>query len=139
MSKAQTRSWFQRGVCVCLAALITGLPLAASALAITVTNATGWTTGPVTVTGITSFPPGDPTPVNTVTTTGFDARTAGHAGTISLVSPTRVLTNAAGNLPLFARLQISGVNLKTPEPGTALLLLAAVGGCVQMGRTRLRR
>ncbi len=49
-----------------------------------------------------------------------------HEGTIQLVTPIRILTNAAGNLPGF------GTQTSTfiPEPGDLLLCTGALSHCV---------
>ncbi len=91
-----------------------------------------WTTGPVAISGITTQTPGGAF-VNTVTLSGSDARTAGHRGTLQLVSPVRILTNFTGNLPAYGLLRLEFV----PEPGTAVLLglAAAVAGVAIRGRS----
>src|SRR3990172_7511618 len=68
--------------------------LAAGSLLITVLG-TGWTTAPVTLTGLTTAG------VNTVPFAGYDNRTPAHGGVVQLVSPFKVITNTAGNLPPF--------------------------------------
>ena len=104
----------------------------AAALAATVTFASGWTTGVVTVANITTPTPGGGD-ANTVTLAGFDTRTAGHAGTIMLVTPARFLSNAVGFLPLFGTMTLTFV----PEPGVLLLLATAAGGLALFARSRL--
>ena len=104
----------------------------AAALQLSVTFASGWTTGAAAVTGITTPTTGGGV-TNTATLTGFDTRTAGHAGTIMLVTPARVLTNAAGSFPLFGTLTLTFV----PEPGLLLLLSTAAGGLALFARSRL--
>jgi hypothetical protein len=85
---------------------------------------TGWTTGPVTVTGLTTL---GPTPINTVTFVGYDNRTASHAGTVLLISPFKAITNAAGNLVGLATQSLTFVPA-VPEPATLLLLALGIGG-----------
>ena len=101
----------------------------AAALQISVTLANGWTTGVATVDGITTTTPSGV--VNTASLTGFDARTAAHAGTILLVTPARLLSTGS-SLPLFATLRLTFV----PEPHVVLLLAAAAGGVAIVGRSR---
>jgi hypothetical protein len=109
---------------------------------------TGWTTGPVTITGVTTqvslttFGGGEV--VNTVTfgALGYDNRTPLHNGVIALVSPFKVVTNAAGNLPAFA-LQTLVFSGGVPEPGTLVLLgtafaALALRGWVAQVRSRRR-
>ncbi len=93
-----------------------------------------WTTGVATITGITTTTPGNAV-VNTATLAGYDNRTAGHGGTIQLVTPIRILTNAAGNLPGFA---IQTLNF-IPEPGTLLLLGTGALGLGIVGRRRMKK
>jgi hypothetical protein len=101
----------------------------AAALLVTVEAFPGWTTGAVQVTGVeTEFS----TSV-TAMATGSDARTAGLRGTMSLVSASRVLTNSAGNTPLFATLTLRFA----PEPMPLIAFgLAAVGFAVMSWRRR---
>jgi hypothetical protein len=84
---------------------------------------TGWTTAPVTLTGVTTGG------LNTVTLAGYDNRTPGHGGVVQLVSPFKVITNAAGNLPAFALQTLTFV----PEAGTLLLLGLGVTGLALLG------
>jgi hypothetical protein len=83
-----------------------------------------------------------PTPnaaiLNSVTFAGYDNRTPGHVGRVLLVSPFKVITNAAGNLPGIARqtLDFGGV---VPEPGTLGLLLAGATVLALWGRRQRRR
>jgi hypothetical protein len=74
---------------------------------------------------------------NTVTITGFDNRTPGHQGSILLVSPIQIFTNAAGNLPGFV--QKAFTFAAVPEPGTLLLLGSGVAGLAILGRRRMRK
>jgi hypothetical protein len=99
---------------------------------------TGWTTGPVTITGITTqvgpttF--GGSEVLNTVTFggLGYDNRTPLHNGVIALVSPFKVVTNAGGNLPAFA-LQTLVFSGGVPEPGTLVLLGTAFAALALRG------
>jgi hypothetical protein len=97
---------------------------------------TGWTTGAVAVTGITSGTPGGY--ANTVTFAGYDNRTPAHRGTLLLVSPIKVVTNAAGNLVVLTR-QTLHFEGEVPEAGTLLLLGSGVAGLVWLGHERARR
>jgi hypothetical protein len=101
-------------------------------VAVTVAG-TGWTTGAVTITGITTRPPSG-APVNTVTFggIGYDNRTPLHNGVIALVSPFKVSTNAVGNLPGFA-LQTLTFSGGVPEPGTLALLGTAFAALALRG------
>ena len=108
-----------------------GTAAAAAALQISVTLGAGWTTGAATVTGVTGTTAGGGI-ANTVSLSGFDDRTAGHAGTILLVTPARILSSVNGFLPVFGRLHLTFV----PEPGLLLLLGAAAGGVFVLGRSR---
>lgn len=72
---------------------------------------------------------------NTVTLSGSDGRTPGGLGTLTLVTPVRVLSNVGVQLPLFAVQQFEF--RAVPEPGPAALI--AVGlACVALGARRLR-
>ncbi len=90
-----------------------------------------WTTGAASVTGITTTTTGGAV-VNTVTLSGGDLRTPGHAGQLTLVTPIRVLTNAIGNLPGFGTLTLHFV----PEPGTLVLLGAGSIALALVARRR---
>jgi hypothetical protein len=108
----------------------------AFALQVTVTGHQ-WTTGAAQVAGITTGgddPTTDPY-VNTVTLAGYDNRGADHAGTLQLVTPIRILTNAAGNLPGFGIQTLTFV----PEPGTLLLIGSGIAGLAIVGRKKLRK
>jgi hypothetical protein len=91
---------------------------------------TGWTTAAVTLTGVSTGSPA----VNTVTfgAVGYDNRTPLHNGVIGLVSPFKVVTNAAGNLPGFA-LQTLVFSGGVPEPGMLALLGTAFGALALRG------
>ena len=91
-----------------------------------------WTTGAASVTGITSTTPGTNV-VNTATITGSDNRTAGHQGTITLVSGFQAITNVAGTLPGFAVQILTFV----PEAGTPVLLGTGAIGLALYGRRRM--
>jgi hypothetical protein len=93
---------------------------------------TGWTTGVVTVTGVTT------NGVNTVQFGGYDNRTAAHNGVVQLVSPFKVTTNVVGNLPGLAvqTLTFSGA---IPEPASLVLLATAAAALAALGRRRRRR
>jgi hypothetical protein len=109
----------------------------AATLLVTVTGHI-WTTGVASVTGVavalttagttTGF-------VNTASLAGYDNRSAGHQGTLLLVTPFRVLTNAAGNLPGFATQLLNFV----PEPGTLLLIGSGIAGLAIVGRRKMRK
>ena len=92
-----------------------------------------WTTGTGKITAIATTTPNGAV-VNTVTVTGSDNRTAGGVGTVSLISPTRVLTSAAGNLPAPTTMVLKFV----PEPGAAVLLVSVMAGLAVLGYRRNR-
>jgi hypothetical protein len=104
--------------------------VAAGTLFVTVLG-TGWTTGPVTITGVTT---GSPV-TNTVINVGYDNRTPAHQGVVQLISPFKVITNAAGNLPGLATQTLTFV----PEPGTLLLLGSGIVGLALYGWRRMQR
>ena len=97
---------------------------------------TGWTTGEVQVTGLTATTPsGGVTLVNTITYAGFDNRTAGHAGTLLLVSPFKVVVGLVGNLPGLVTMQL---HFAVPEPAGEVMLVLAAGALVAGVRRRGR-
>jgi hypothetical protein len=101
-------------------------------------QATNWTTGDVQLTGITTAT-AQGAQVNTVTFAGYDNRTAGHGGVIQLISPFKIITNAAGNLPGIALLTLTFSGAVVPEPGTLLLIGSGVVGLALLGRKRMRK
>jgi hypothetical protein len=93
---------------------------------------TGWTTGKVTIDGISTGDPG----TNTVYISGYDHRTMGGAGVVRLVTAAHVITGAAGNFPIFA-VQTLTFTSSVPEAGVTMLLALGVAGLLfQYGRTR---
>jgi hypothetical protein len=72
--------------------------------------------------------------VNTVTLSGADNRTPGHAGTLALVSPIRLVGNAFGPLPGYAVERFTFV----PEPGTLVLFASTAAAALAWGATRRR-
>ena len=58
------------------------------------------------------------------TLSGYDDRTAGHAGTLQLVTPFRFTTNATGAFPSF----VTKTLVFVPEAGPALLFAVAAAG-----------
>ena len=90
----------------------------------------GWTTGVAPVIGTTGTFAGELLAV----ATGRDARTAGGAGSLVLVTSTLVRTNISGieNVPVIATLALNFV----PEPGTATLLASGMAGLAALGRRR---
>ena len=107
--------------------------VASFGLVITVTG-DAWTTGTAKITKVTTDTPNGGV-TNTVTLTGSDNRTVNGVGTVTLVTPTRVLTSAAGNLPAPAIMVLKFV----PEPGAALMLISAVAGLAALGYRRKRQ
>lgn len=72
---------------------------------------------------------------NTITLSGYDNRTPGHAGTLLLVSPIKVITNAVGTLPGFA------IKRFVFEPSSPELVFFGLAGAVMLalGGWRKRR
>ena len=68
----------------------------------------------------------------TSTITGSDARTPGGVGVVTLVSPVKVITSVAGNVPVVVTLRVNFV----PEPGTVLLLGGGIVALAIAGRRR---
>ena len=103
-------------------------------------NVTGmsWTTGTGMITGISTRTPNGAV-VNTVTISGSDNRTAGGVGTLTLVSPARVLwfgdLSHVGLRPLTAVMSLRFV----PEPGELLLLVSGLGALLLVARRRMRK
>jgi len=95
---------------------------------------TGWTTGNVTLTGLTT-PSGL---VNTMTfgALGFDNRTPGHRGVVQLVSPFKVVSGVTGNLPGYALQTLTFAAV--PEPGRLSALALGAVALVAYGRSRGR-
>lgn len=96
-------------------------------------SATGhlWTTGPAMIAGLTSATPSGGF-TNTITVSGFDNRTAGHKGSLLLVSPLRVISGAFGVLPSFVTMSLTFV----PEPGVVVLIGSALLALVGVSRKR---
>ena len=98
---------------------------AAGGVAITAVGA-GWTAGTATITGTGDLGTG------VATAMGANGLTPGGAGTLVLVSPSKISTNIAGVLAAFSTLTLNYV----PEPGTLMLLGAGVAGLTALGRRR---
>jgi hypothetical protein len=95
---------------------------------------TGWTTGVVAITGVTTETPATNV-VNTVVFAGFDNRGLDGVGQVQIISPFKAVTSAAGNLPGLAVMTLNFV----PEAGTLLLLGSGVVGLALLGRRRMRK
>ena len=96
--------------------------------------ATQWTTGPAKALYATAYTFHGPmsgtfTSFVDLTMTGSDNRTPGGQGTVTLVSPVKVLTNVSGNLAVVARLTVNFI----PEPGTLVLFAAGLVGLAALG------
>ena len=94
----------------------------------------GWTATTALVTGVTATTPGTAV-VNTATSPGSDNRTAGHGGTLKLVTGFQAITNVAGTLPGFAIQTFSFA----PEPAGLLGFASAAGAVAVFAHRRLRR
>jgi hypothetical protein len=112
---------------------------------------TDWTEGMKTVTGLmytyvyhvpagkaASMTIGYPYLNGTAMYTGTDSRTPGGLGQVTLVSPTKVVTNLTGGLLILVVLGTLTLNF-VPEPGTLLLLGSGVAGLAILGRRRMGR
>jgi hypothetical protein len=110
---------------------------------------TDWTEGAKTVTGlmytyIYHVPAGKAASMTIAYTylngtamyTGTDSRTPGGLGQVTLVSPTKVVTNLTGGLLILVTLGVLTLNF-VPEPGTLLLLGSGVAGLAVLGRRRM--
>jgi hypothetical protein len=105
----------------------------AGGVAITAIGAS-WTAGAVTVTGLTSTTPSNATNMlGTAMATGSNGLTASGAGTLVLVSPSKIITNVAGTIAAFSTLTLT----YAPEPGAALLFGAAIACLAVLGRRRM--
>jgi hypothetical protein len=105
----------------------------AGTLVVTV-EGTGWTTGVVTVEGVTTGSPA----TNTVLFAGYDNRTPAHDGVVQLVSPFKVITSVVGNLPGLATQTLTFTG-GVPEPGTLALLGLGGASLAALGWLRRRR
>lgn len=103
--------------------------------------AAGWTAGTAKVTGVdettTTTTPLNATHRNkftvTATAMGSNGLTAGGAGTLVLVAPVQITTNATGTLSSFGVLTLNYV----PEPSMLLLSGAAIAVLMTLARRRL--
>jgi len=91
---------------------IATLPIATTGGGSATLVATGWVHGPLT----------------------FTSSTAVAGGSVSLVTPVRVISDAGQALGMFARLTLRFV----PEPGLVLLLGSGISALAVMGRGRMR-
>jgi hypothetical protein len=85
-----------------------------------------WTAGAATIDY------GNATTPVTVMATGMNALTAGGAGTLILVSPSKVFVSTGNKLPIVGTLILNYV----PEPGTLLLLGSGALALAILGRSR---
>ena len=88
------------------------LPIATTGGGSATLVATGWVHGPLT----------------------FTSSTAVAGGSVSLVTPVRVISDAGLALGMFARLTLRFI----PEPGLVLLLGSGIAALAMMGRGRMR-
>jgi hypothetical protein len=91
---------------------IASLPVATTGGGSATLVAAGWVHGPLT----------------------FSSSTAVAGGSVSLVSPVRVISDAGQALGMFARLTVRFI----PEPGLVLLLGSGISALAVMGRGRIR-
>lgn len=105
------------------------LNLATTETAVVVTTMGGLTTTVTATAPVLSTEP-------TVTFTGTNSITASGAGSVTLISPTKIDTGALalGNLPGVWRASFKFV----PEPGTVLLLVSGAAGLAFIGRKRMK-
>jgi hypothetical protein len=90
-----------------------------------------WTAGTGAITNVATSLGG---PLQNITVMGNNALSPGGNGVLTLVSPSKVITNLTGPIPLVSVLTLNYV----PEPGTLLLLGAGVAGLAALGRKRTR-
>lgn len=103
----------------------------AAALMVTVTGHV-WTTGPVSVTGLTLATSGSGTTTR-FDASGFDNRTANHEGELLLVTPFRIDTGAAaGAVGGLVSYSLTFV----PEPGPLVALGSAIAALLTLGLRR---